>query len=187
MKKVSGRGGGKGEGLWGLGLAKNSWKIVENERSTGFHYCCLMIIAISIIFWLSLSRPSIFPLTAFSITVLLVMFTSLRCGLWVSDMSISIGPLTPDWPLTATGRLTGVLTCWWRKLWQWGGERISVRNSPPPFSLLCTPPSVSLSLFLFLCLSLSVSLCLCFSAWRCRAGQVSVIQGCKLEEDWIYL
>lgn len=59
-------------------------------------------------------------------------------------------------------------------------QKLALRLSSP----LCTPPSVSLSLFLFLCLSLSVSLCLCLCAWWCRAGQVTVIQGCKLEEDW---
>lgn len=113
-----------------------------------------------------------------SITILLVVLISLRCRLWVGETSLSVVPLTPDWPLTVRVRLTGV-TCWLRKRRQEGKER-SHKTSLSQFSM-------HLRLSFFLCLSLSVSLCLTLSAWWCRAGQVRVIQGCKPEEDWIYL
>lgn len=162
--------------------------------------CCFMVIAISrpTIFWVSLPSLVLSPLSSESwryqrhvhlspdhllhycppprVYIVTLLALSRRCEhqRWPTDTRL-------------TSRSDG-MSDWSNLLMKeavTGRERIRVRNSPPPFSFLCSPPSVSLSLFPFLCLSLSVSLCL--SAWWCRAGQVSVIQGCKPEEDWIYL
>lgn len=98
----------------------------------------------------------------FSITAVLIVFTSSHCWLRAGFMSISVGPLTPDWPFTAMGRLTG-LTCWWRELWREGEESVSetlIRLSS--FSLypsICQSFSVSASLSLTFCLIVSPSLC----------------------------
>lgn len=65
-------------------------------------------------------------------------------------MSFSSGPLTPDWPLIATGRLTGV-TCWFRKLWRERKESVSKF-----FTVLLISPSASICQSLSVCFSVSL-------------------------------
>lgn len=118
---------------------------------------------------------------------LLIVFTSFRCWLWVDNLILCIGPLTQHWPLAPTRCLTRV-TCCCKKLREIFLKSVS-ENCICLFCFiwfsihLCQSGSASVSLSG----SLSVSLYFCLSACWCRAGQVSVIQGCKPEEDWIYL
>lgn len=136
--------------------------------------CCLMVIAIQ-----TLSTPFLFsPSSSRPRRVYIITLSALsrphEHQRWPTDTRLtSHSSGTSDWShLLKEEAVTG-------------RERISVRKLSSAFPV--SPPSVSLSLRLFLRLSLSVSLCLCLPAGWCRAGQVSVIQGCKPEEDWIYL
>lgn len=136
-------------GFWGLGLAINSWKIVEDKINASL----LLLLA---------SLPSelntifIFPPCYF------LHHCPPRCFYIIMLLALSGRQELQHWPTDTrlTFRSNGMSD--WSRLLMKGAatrrERISVRNSPPPVPLLCFS-SVSLSM----CFSVSHFLSHCVS------------------------